>query len=81
MIGLRGQIDLAIGLAIQHTGFLVIQVLKSHLCRLCQLVFKKGFVCADHLGVLLETLSHALAQADEALHAFGGQERVAINGI
>ena len=40
-------------------------------------VLEEGFVRADHLGVLLQALPHAGAQADDALDAVGRQEGVA----
>ena len=41
------------------------------------LVLEKGFVGADDLGVFVQALADARAQADEALDAIGGQEGVA----
>ena len=78
LIGLRCQVYLGIGLAIQDTRLLVVEIDQRLRIRL---IFKEGFVGADHFGILLQPRAHALAQADEAFHALGWQEGVAIDGI
>ena len=42
-----------------------------------RLVLEKGFIGTHNLGVLGQALADAGAKPDEALDAFGGQERVA----
>src|SRR5947209_15831934 len=43
------------------------------------LVFEEGFVRSDHLGILVESLPNARAQADKTLDAIRRQKRIAQN--
>ena len=43
------------------------------------LVFEESFVGAHHLGVLQQPLPDTRTQLDQALHAFGGEEGIAVD--
>jgi len=50
-------------------------------CLIVTVVLKKGFICANHLGIFLQPLPHAGTQADNAFDPVGRQKRVAQDGL
>jgi hypothetical protein len=68
LIGIGGQVYLAVGIAVEQPGFLVLEV--NHRL-LAHIILEEGFVGADDFGILTQAAAHALAQMDDTLHAFG----------
>ena len=52
---------------------------RSTHCLIVLVVFEERFIRADNLGVFLQALAHARAQANDAIDAVGRQERIAEN--
>ena len=74
LVGVGGEVDLGVGVAVEDAGLLVVEVEERLIVRL---VLEERLVGADDLGVLLQPLADARAQADDPLDAVGRQERVA----
>ena len=72
--GVGGQVDLAVGVPVQDSGVLVVQVEDG---LVIGFVLEERLVGAHHLGVLLEPRPHPPAQLDDALDAVGRQEGMA----
>ena len=76
--GIRAQIHFRVRVAIENTSFLREQITDG---LIVAVVLKKGFVCANHLGIFLQPLPHAGTQADNAFDPIGRQKRVAQDGL
>ena len=74
LVGVGGEIDFGVGVAVEDAGLLVVEI--EEFLPLA-LVLEEGFIGADDLSVLVQALADARAQANDALDAIGGQERVA----
>ena len=74
LVGLGSEIDFGVVVAVEDPGLLGKEIADG---LLVGLILEKGFVAADHFGVLAEAVAHAGAQADDAFDAVGGEERVA----
>ena len=76
LVGERGEVHFVVFRVVEDAGFFGEKVADEVVVFF---VLEKGFVGADDLGVFLQALADARAQADEALDAIGGQKRVAEN--
>ena len=72
LVGVGGEVDLGVGVAVEDAGLLVIQVENRPVVAV---VLEERLVGADDLGVLLEALADARAQADDPLDAVGREGR------
>ena len=76
LVGIRCQIDLSFGVAVENVRLLVVEI--DEILAFA-FIFEKRLIRADHFSVLMETLSHARAQTDQVLHTVSRQERIAEN--
>jgi hypothetical protein len=74
LVGVGGQVDVALGVAVEQPGLLVVQVVEG---RGFGAVAEERLVGPHHLGVLPEPVADPLAQADDAVDPVRGEERVA----
>src|SRR5437879_4083421 len=71
LISKRGQVDFGISVAIQNTGFLVIQI---HDCVVVSVIFKKRLVSSHDFAVFLKSLTDTRSQLYESLDSICRQE-------
>ena len=73
LVGVGGEIDLGVVVAVEDAGLFVVEVVNGA----GVFVLEKGFIGADDFGILVKSCAYAGAQPDQAFDALGGEERVA----
>ena len=69
--GVGAQVYFRVRVAIENAGLLREQI--THRL-IVAVILKKGFICANHLGVFLQPLAHASAQADNTFNTISWQK-------
>ena len=75
---IRSKVYFGVGIAVENARFLREEVADA---LIVAIILEKGFVCADDLGIFLQSLTDTGTQADDPFDTIRRQEGVAENGL